>query len=1081
MSTASRLPAEAASSSVALSSASDTTALPDEDTFVLPSSWKARLHPRRGGKYAPDGRYDVKDQFAHLKKEATARSVKLPNTWIPEQWTQQDLQKLSKSLPSSDWAPDPGSEALVRLVLETKGLMPALKLVTAHSRFERPWRLCPGLRVLRIALIHCSAQEYAKAKAYLEQNHVQEPAAIASCAYLAPDETAWLILALSLADQHDARFLDVCPATIGKVTTAATHYHDAEGVAETLTVEFGVEAVPLLTRWLVNRWDADAKSRLAAVISHIPHDSAATALFDNIAEKPVLRALPGLFERFPQRCIRLAASRPDMKDHLAGWVANWPAAAQAVQASASPATAKAIEELRANQGPTLPEASLDTLHPLFVSPPWARKKKGTKPVVVALEPVLPPPDGQLNDAEVSVAHRALQQSASMHSVSDYEVYLKEASRNHDKWLGVLIFGDARTRAHVTKTIIETWWTGRDAQELGYGLILGAPEQAGAILEAARLGSPDLLDTMVALADPVTATTFLQALDKKAQRPLALKWLARHPEYAIRAWIPVACGAKKKARRIAEGGLRLLGEQGHEGLLRSIAAEYGDAAVAVIDTMFVADPLERLPKRPPTRISFLSVAVLPRPKLKNQAQVLPLPAVETLVRVFAISTLSEPYKGVAVAQAELEPASLAQFVWGMFEQWISAGTPSKESWVLTALGLVGDDEIAGKLTPYIRAWPGEAAHKRAVTGLDVLLAIGTDVAMMHLNGIAQKVKFKAIKKHARERIAALATTLNLSEEQLADRLVPSLGLDADGTLLLNYGPRSFTVGFDEGLKPFVKDDAGKLRKSLPEPGVKDDPDLAMPASARFKLLKKNVRTLASMQIARLRNAMVLGRQWAAADFDSYLVNHPLLVHLVRRLVWGVYQDGALIQTFRVTEDRTLGNAEDGAFVLAKAATIGVIHAIDLSAGLAAAWGELFTDYGLMQPFKQLGRPVFLLTEKEKAAHILDRHLGKRVPVGRVMGLLSGGWERGEPQDDGAVHWLSMPLKDGIHELRLWLGDTGLWMGMGGAQDAEPTIGGVSVCHKNSWTWNAEGELPVGSVPRPLMSEVLGTLDSLVIDS
>ena len=46
---------------------------------------------------------------------------------------------------------------------------------------------------------------------------------------------------------------------------------------------------------------------------------------------------------------------------------------------------------------------------------------------------------------------------------------------------------------------------------------------------------------------------------------------------------------------------------------------------------------------------------------------------------------------------------------------------------------------------IRLWPGENGHQRAVAGLDVLAEIGGDTALMHLYGISQKVKFKALKE------------------------------------------------------------------------------------------------------------------------------------------------------------------------------------------------------------------------------------------------------------------------------------------------------------------------------------------------
>ncbi len=53
-------------------------------------------------------------------------------------------------------------------------------------------------------------------------------------------------------------------------------------------------------------------------------------------------------------------------------------------------------------------------------------------------------------------------------------------------------------------------------------------------------------------------------------------------------------------------------------------------------------------------------------------------------------------------------------------------------------------------------------------------------------------------------------------ELEDRLAPDLGLDDNGSLLLDFGPRQFTVSFDETLKPFVRDASGSRLKDLPKP-------------------------------------------------------------------------------------------------------------------------------------------------------------------------------------------------------------------------------------------------------------------------
>ncbi|BBU82671.1 hypothetical protein EIMP300_40710 [Escherichia coli] len=106
-------------------------------------------------------------------------------------------------------------------------------------------------------------------------------------------------------------------------------------------------------------------------------------------------------------------------------------------------------------------------------------------------------------------------------------------------------------------------------------------------------------------------------------------------------------------------------------------------------------------------------------------------------------------------------------------------------------------------------------------MDILAAIGSDIALMQLNGIAQKLKFKALQERAKEKIANIAESRELTVAELEDRLAPDLGLDDNGSLLLDFGPRQFTVSFDETLKPFVRDASGSRLKDLPKPNKSDD--------------------------------------------------------------------------------------------------------------------------------------------------------------------------------------------------------------------------------------------------------------------
>ena len=488
--------------------------------------------------------------------------------------------------------------------------------------------------------------------------------------------------------------------------------------------------------------------------------------------------------------------------------------------------------------------------------------------------------------------------------------------------------------------------------------------------------------------------------KKDVRDDALAYLQHQAGPVSRYLLPVAFGRPGKAQHAALSALLLLQQSGYGQAVAEVAATYGTAAAEAWHQVAEAGPLVvGLPAAAPALPGWLAVGALPPVQLASGAGALPVTAVENLVTMLAISTLETPYAGLDLVRESCTPGSLAVLVRGLFEQWQVAAYPSSEGWVLDALGVFGDDEAARRLAPLLRVWPGESAHQRAVKGLDVLLAIGSDVALMQLHSISQKVKFKGIKDQARARIDALAEQLGLTSAQLADRLVPDLGLAADGTMVLDFGDKTFTVGFDEQLRPTVTDEAGKIRKSLPrtttEPGAS--------SAKTFAALKKDVRAVADLQLRRLEEAMVTQREWTLEEFTTYLVDHPLVWHLTRRLVWGC--DNGF---FRVAEDKTFADVDDEAF--APVGTVRVAHQLNLG-DQAPGWAALLADYEILQPFPQIGRDTY--TADQVAG--LD---GLAVSSGKVLGLERRGWRRAPAVDNGSQWSIDRPLPDGsLWEMRL----------------------------------------------------------------
>jgi hypothetical protein len=428
-----------------------------------------------------------------------------------------------------------------------------------------------------------------------------------------------------------------------------------------------------------------------------------------VRQKGVIKLLLDLFERWPRRCIRVAARMGEsMEGHLVGWIVANPAAARAMAAE-DPALATVIDALSGPQRAALPDAELDSLHPLFRDPPWARgARRAARPITVALEPLLPPVRAVLLPDEQALAADAEKRMDAWVAAG----WLHDRRRRHGDSLWHLyevVHGDDEVVRVAGEAIAQEWGWSRDREWLGYGMVALAPARASAVLIAASKERPSSAPVLCALASPAAASFFPSALGTKTWRSLAVSWAERHPEYASRAWIPVALGRAMKPRELAERGLRAVARAGHEPVLRGIAAEYGAAATAGVEALLAVDRLDTLPRPVPKSIAFLVPAALPRPRLRDRDAVLPLPSLPTLANIFAISTQGEPYAGVEVAKAMLEPASPAETVWEITQQWFRAGAPSEHSWALGALGLAGNDDVATRLAPVIRAWPGELQH------------------------------------------------------------------------------------------------------------------------------------------------------------------------------------------------------------------------------------------------------------------------------------------------------------------------------------------------------------------------------------
>jgi Domain of unknown function (DUF4132) len=345
-------------------------------------------------------------------------------------------------------------------------------------------------------------------------------------------------------------------------------------------------------------------------------------------------------------------------------------------------------------------------------------------------------------------------------------------------------------------------------------------------------------------------------------------------------------------------------------------------------------------------------------------------------------------------------------------------------------------------------------------LESLAAIRDDRAIRHVHAIAMHGKGK-LAKRAAQILGDVSRQRGLSVGELEDLVVPELGLDEQGSMTLDYGSRRFTVGFDEQLDPFVRDEGGARLKALPHAASEDDAEKAARAAEVWKQLKADAKVVSREQVQRLERAMCDERQWTAEALAKRVVSHRLLGHLARRLVFATHtrattpsKSGAIGQTFRVATDGTYDDGER-AITLAPDERVAIAHPVMLDDATRARWRQVFSDYEIVQPFAQLDRQLVALPEADLQASSTAMFSGRAVHAKSFWGLKHHGWTLGYQV---TKKW------SGRWETTLDVSPYLDWHGR--LEDGEHTLGGLSVSGAT-----------FGGLPLIVRAELLRDVDSL----
>ena len=314
-------------------------------------------------------------------------------------------------------------------------------------------------------------------------------------------------------------------------------------------------------------------------------------------------------------------------------------------------------------------------------------------------------------------------------------------------------------------------------------------------------------------------------------------------------------------------------------------------------------------------------------------------------------------------------------------------------VAFAVGM-DDGELAELVRAYMRANPGRRAQFEVL--VRALYANGGRQALQVLLSIARRHKMAGIQATAAALVREIASERGWSDEELADRTVPTAGFDDDGLLRLSYGEREFTGRLTPDLKIRVTGPDCRSRAGLPAPRAGEDAEVVKAAKKRLSAARKEAKTVLTAQTERLREAMCLQRSRRAGQWREHLLAHPLMSVLAQRLIWTAIPPEGGPVSLRPEAGGALIGLDDAVVELDDEARVTIAHGTLLGPEAAAAWRQHLADYEIEPLFDQLDAtaPSFEPDQRrldDFEGHMTDVFEFRAAAIGR-------GYRRGPMRDE-----------------------------------------------------------------------------------
>lgn len=321
------------------------------------------------------------------------------------------------------------------------------------------------------------------------------------------------------------------------------------------------------------------------------------------------------------------------------------------------------------------------------------------------------------------------------------------------------------------------------------------------------------------------------------------------------------------------------------------------------------------------------------------------------------------------------------VWQTLHQWLALGpTPGQpleacspiedsayQKGAVWCLALTHQPEMASAIGDFaiacLRKIPmlGAVSQKVGFACVQALGAMQCNEAVSQLARLRAKVKYSVAQRLIEKCLNEAAERGGLTIEELEDFAVPSYSLDADGKTAFNIADAKAIVRLSEDGHVDV------IWRSADEKPVKSVPSHIKKAFAKevksVSALAKELEQAYYAQRYRLESSFVNLRSMSPGHWRQFLIDHPLLGLLGRRLIWVFSNEQDWEQSGLYCKGQFCG--PDGEITDVTLATkVRLWHPLSTETFEVQQWREHIFASAVRQPFPQAFREFYQVTDDER---------------------------------------------------------------------------------------------------------------------